>query len=160
MKSLAGKLSFAAFVGFWVFVHLGDEWVPYFAAHPGASGWDFALAQLPYLGSLFVGFAVLGALLVALPKLARKIGLDRWFAPPQSAPPPADAGPLYALRTYPVHVGICAGMVVSSVVLYFFWPGAAMLAVGPTIMAWVLLGRRLGFEPANDPAAPHNQMRT
>ena len=156
MKALAGKLFFAAFVGLWVFVHLGDEWAPYFAAHPGATGWNFALAQMPYLGSLFVSLA----LLVALPKLARMIGVGRWFAPAQSPPPPADAGPLYAVRTYPVHVGICVGLVVASVLLYFFWPAAAMMSVGLTIGAWVLLGRRLGFEPANDPAAPHNPMRT
>lgn len=154
MKTPIGKLIQVAFaVGFFG-LFLSGRWDEFVQAYPDATAWDFALSLVPYLGAVLVGIVVFAALLA----VARKVNAH--FAPPQNPSPPADAGPLYALRTYPVHVGICVGMVVSSVVLYFFWPVAAMLAVGPTIGAWVLLGRRLGFEPANDPAAPHNPMRT
>ena len=155
MKSLAGRLFFAAIWLVMLGITVSGERDRFIEAHPGASGWDFALFLAPTLGQILLALALLGV-------LARLIWprVTKWSSPREDRPPPADAGPLYAARTYPLHVLVCLLMIGVSTALLFSWPGAAMVAVALTIAAWVSLGRRLGFEPADDPAAPRNQARS
>ena len=158
MKSLAGKLFWVAISLLVLGVNVSEGWDRFVSEHPGASGWDFARASVPYLGLVVLGIA--GVLVVTmLVKLIAK-PVARWTAPSRSAPPPSDAGPPYALRTYPLHVAVCLGLIAASLLAFYLWPTAAMVLTGLTIGAWVMLARRMGFEPSNDPAAPQNQSRT
>lgn len=158
MKSTAGKLFWAAIWLAFLGLNLSQEWDRFILAHPGASRWDFVLSLAPYFQEMFISLAAVGVII----GLAWIVGarINKWFAPADNPPPPTDAGPIYALRTYPAHVTVCVGLVCASVVMFFYWPGGAMVTVGAAIGAWVLLGRRMGFEPGNDPAAPQNQMRS
>ena len=155
MRSLAGRLFFAAIWLVMLGITVSQEWDRFVEAHPGASGWDFALSVVPFLAQLLTALALFGV-------LARLIWpkVTKWSSPREDRPPPADVGPLYAVRTYPLHVLVCLLMIGGSSALLFYWPGAAMVAVALPIAAWVSLGRRLGFEPADDPAAPRNQARS
>lgn len=158
MKSKSGKLFFGAI---WlVFFGMGfaNAWDQFVRDHPGASGWDFLRAMAPLAVEpllIILGLVILGGV---LGKVAEKF--SRWPGAPNSPPPPVDAGPLYAIRSYPIHVGVCLGLVAATLFLFFSWPTGAMVLVGLTIAAWVMLARRMGFEPTNDPAAPQNQPRT
>ncbi|WP_428154562.1 hypothetical protein [Brevundimonas sp.] len=154
MKSRAGKLFFGVI---WLLV-LGNmvslDWEQFAANHSGASIWDYLRDALPLLGQLaafVVGIFVLGALAsVVAPRLATLC------APPRNPAPPADAGPLYAMRTFPIHVGICVGLTAGVALTLLSWSVVAMILIVPAIGAWVLLARRMGFEPSNDPAASHS----
>ena len=63
-----------------------------------------------------------------------------------------------ALR-HPLHlIAICAGLIGVAVT---YWTGQAdslvVAALGLAFLSAIDLARRLGLEPANDPAAPHNR---
>ena len=158
MKSVGGKLFWAAMSLVLLGTNLSREWDRFVSDRPGASGWDFARASGPYLGQFVLGLGVVVILIMLIKRCVKPVA--RWTAPSRSAPPPVDAGPLYALRTYPLHVGICMGLLAANLLTFYLWPRVAMVLVGPTIGAWVLLGRRMGFEPSNDPAAPQIHSRT
>jgi hypothetical protein len=158
VKSLAGKLFWATI---WLLL-LGNtvsrDWEHFAENHPGASVWDYVRDALPLLGQLAV-FVVCILMIAALASVLTP-RVARWFAPPQDPAPPADAGPLYALRMFPIHVGVCVGLTAGVALTMLNWTAAAMILTGPSIAAWVLLARRMGFEPPNDPVSPHNQQRT
>lgn len=157
MKSFAGRLFWAAISLVILMANVSREWDRFIENHPGASGWDFVRASAPSFGTMILGIAVCIVLAVLIGSVASFVA--RWSAPPRNSPPPSDAGPLYALRTYPLHVGVCLVLVSLSLVTFFSWPVAAMVLIGLTIWSWVLLARRMGLEPPDDPAAPHNPSR-
>ena len=158
MKSAAGKLFWVAIWFVFLGANLSREWDSFIADHPGASVGDFVRASGPFLGQLILGIVGFIVLIKVVALVAKPVA--RWTAPPQSPPPPLDAGPLYALRTFPLHVSFCVGLIALNLVTFYAWPTAAMVLIGPTIGSWVLLARRMGFEPSNDPAAPHIESRT
>ncbi len=158
MKSAAGKLFWVAIWFVFLGANVSREWDRFIADHPGASVEDFVLASGPSLGQLILGIVGFIVLIKVVGLVAKPVA--RWTAPPQSAPPPSDAGPLYALRTFPLHVSVCVGLIALNLIAFYAWPTVAMVLIGPTIGSWVLLARRMGFEPSNDPAAPHIESRT
>ena len=158
MKSVAGKLFFAAIWFVFLGANVSREWDRFIADHPGASVWDFTRASAPFLGQLVLGIAGVFFLIIVIGLVTKRA--TRWTVPPNSPAPPADAGPLYALRTFPLHVSVSVGLIAVSLLTFYSWPFVAMVLIGPTIGSWVLLARRMGFEPPNDPAAPHIKSRT
>ena len=158
MRAAAGKLFFAAIWFVLLGANVSREWDRFIADHPGASVWDFTRASAPFLGQLVLAIAGLIVLVTVISLIAKRVTL--WTVPPQSPAPPADAGPLYALRTFPLHVSVSVGLIAVSLLTFYSWPFVAMVLIGPTIGSWVLLARRMGFEPSNDPATPHIKSRT
>ena len=158
MKSVAGKLFWVAIWFVFLGANVSREWDSFIADHPGASVWDFTRASGPFLGQLILGIVGFIILVIVIGLVAKRV--TRWTAPPESPPPPSDAGPLYALRTFPLHVGVSVGLIALNLITFYAWPTVAMVLIGPTIGSWVLLARRMGFEPSNDPAAPHIKSRT
>ena len=158
MKSLAGKLFFGAI---WVLsfgTMIWSDWIRFEEGHLDASFWDFVLGSGPLLGQVALG----AVCVVAIGALVSLIGprVSRWTAASEASPPPDGAGPIYALRTFPVHVGLSVGLVAGVILTLFTWTAAAVLLMGPAIASWVLLARRMGLEPPIEPASPHNQPRS
>lgn len=158
MKSLAGRLFFAFIWLAMLGIALSQQWDEFVTEHPGASGWDFARSLAPFLGEALAAAACFG-LVAALASLTWP-RLVKWSSPREDSPPPVDAGPLYAVRTFPVQVAICLLLTGGTIALLFHRPGAAAVTLGLTLAAWVWLGRRLGFGPADTPAAPPNGTRS
>jgi hypothetical protein len=151
MKSWGGRLFFAVMWAGMFGITLSREWEEFVEAHPGASAGDFAWSLAPFAGQVIVAVALVGIFIALV-----RPRLSKWSTAPKNPPPP-DAGALYGVRTYPLHVAICLLLIGLTIALYFFWPGAAVVTVGLTIAAWVSLGHRLGFGPANDPAGPRHR---
>ena len=105
-------------------------------------------------GALLAMFAitVVHRLSGPIRKVERKV--ERWQKP---AGPGAEASPMDALRLFPVHTAVFAGLVIAVVLVFWVHLGFAILLVAPAMMAAVLLSRRLGLEPPDDPAAPQNR---
>ena len=145
--------------GFALLLFLDNLWTPLMEAYP-ALGFSGLLEQQQ--AGLLTG-AVFGLLIASLAyrfsRPARKIErtVNRWQEPTGPGP---EASPMEAIRFFPVHTLICACLVVAALVAFWMSPGAAMLLLVGALMAAVTLARRLGLEPQDDPAAPHNQQRT
>ena len=158
MKSVGGKVFWIAIWLLFTGASVAGEWDRFIADHPNASGWDFMRASAPYAAQMVLGIVIFIVLVGLIGRVASPVA--RWAAPPRSPPPPEDAGPLYALRTHPLHVGVCVSLVGACLVTFVSWPSAAMVLICPTIGSWVLLARRMGLGPLEASAVPQNQART
>ena len=162
MKSRAGKLFFGVLWLLFLGNMVSRDWEQFASNHLDASIWDYLRDALPLLGQLSVFMICIMICIFVVGALTSAVGprLARWFSSPRNPAPPADAGPLYAMRTFPIHVGICVGLTAGVALTLLSWSAVAMILIGPAIGAWVLLARRMGFEPPNDPAAPHSAQGT
>ena len=128
MKSAAGKLFWVAIWFVFLGANLSREWDSFIADHPGASVGDFVRASGPFLGQLILGIVGFIVLIKVVALVAKPVA--RWTAPPQSPPPPLDAGPLYALRTFPLHVSFCVGLIAVHLVPFYALPDCPIVSHG------------------------------
>ncbi|MFT4956005.1 MAG: hypothetical protein ACI8U3_002404 [Brevundimonas sp.] len=145
--------------GLVLLLFLDNLWTPLLEAYPTPSLKGLLEQQQ---AGLLTG-AAFGLLIASLAyrfsRPARKVErtVNRWQEPTGPGP---EASPMDAIRFFPGHTLVCALLVVAALVAFWMHPGAAMLLLVGALMAAVTLARRLGLEPQDDPAAPHNQQRT
>jgi hypothetical protein len=148
-----------AFYGVFLLLFLDSVWSPLRAANPMLGLRGLLEYQQAGLVTGVLLTLLVSSLAYRFSRPARKIErtVNRWQEPTGPGP---EASPMDAIRLFPVHTLVCACLVVAALVAFWTFPAAAMLILVGALVAAVTLARRLGLEPPDDPAAPHNQQRT
>lgn len=112
----------------------------------GAFLWTGLLDWAPAIGVALLVLAAIGLIM----------SFEAWLLE-RSAPPKEPITPLLLLRRHPLHVVMCAGLLALTAWGFLNDSSLGLIGMGGAIWAFVTLARRLGLEPPNDPAAPHNR---
>ena len=154
MKALTGKLLEIVFFLLGLAFLLSNKWERLQEAHPTASQEFLVSKMVIFSGQWGLSLVAFISLMVVLARFSP--WLKRLGGPSSKNPPPTDAGPLYALRTFPLHVAICVGSIGACLLTAQQWPHVAMGLAAFSLAAWVALGRRMGFDPADTQTQPQN----
>lgn len=140
-------IGYVFFVGFKV----GAAWQKAESNTPGLAfiGWalDGVQRQAPFIAGGVLALITLLAITSGIPGASR--------TKPQ--PPEGPITPSLVLQRYPVNLGTCVAALILTVWGIFTGSSLAVFGIAAAGMASVSLARRLGLEPPNDPAAPHNR---
>lgn len=143
MRSLAGRICGAALVLLFLALQVDGLWKEFIADRPGGTLAEFARYSAPELRDFGLGvLLIIGVAVVAAFALHMTARLT---APSKLTPPPANAGPGYAVRAFPVHTLICVLLTAGALAAFFPMPWIATILTGLAIMAWVGLARRMGL---------------